>query len=219
MVSQITGYFNVQHIIHANNKENTKIRITDLLWGESTGDRKGYIMTSSCVIIDMKIPCLLRFRWLFTDCSSGGFIWHKTVCVWASSCEKKKKKKHYLINMPTCVTTPILGLLNTCLRVFPMQLRHISIMVSWITGNSTVCSTVCSEQQLNKSSALMALCEGNPSIKPVDSLHKGPVIIASFNDVQRLSWMWNCESEWKGAVPLFLSGYREDLNNISFQRK
>ena len=43
--------------------------------------------------------------------------------------------------------------------------RQMTIIASCITGQSSVCSTVCwNEQQRNTRSALMSICEGNPPV-------------------------------------------------------
>ena len=47
-----------------------------------------------------------------------------------------------------------------------IQWRHMSVMGSWITGQSNVCSTVFSSwhQRNHESFALLALCERNPTV-------------------------------------------------------
>ena len=71
------------------------------------------------------------------------------------------------------------------LLVFPSLILlwcHIIVMASQITGNWAVCSTECPgyQQRTYQSSALLALCEGNPLVL-VDSPHKGPVIWNNFS--------------------------------------
>ena len=96
------------------------------------------------------------------------------------------------------------GLLNPCFSSWKVlswgkknlprisQWCRMSIMVSSITGNSTVCLIAWSswQQRQYHSSALLCLCEGNQRL-PVDYPHKGPVMWKAFpshKDVSRAHW-------------------------------
>ena len=67
-----------------------------------------------------------------------------------------------------------------------LQWRHVDSGACQITGNFTVCSTICSSthQRIHQSSTSLAFVMGTPRW-PVDSLHTGPVTrkIFSFDDV------------------------------------
>ena len=66
---------------------------------------------------------------------------------------------------------------QTVLWSWDVLSQYHGLIVSQITGNSTVCLTACSEGQQRKhqSSILLAICEGNQPIT-MDSLHKAPVM-------------------------------------------